>query len=82
MAPPSLGSGDAHDRGPAVLSSTSLARSAIGHSRGRVDYFPREVFFLGFGLPGLSVPAAAARFFCFFVAIEPPHLWNLQEQAS
>jgi hypothetical protein len=34
-------------------------------------YFPREVFFFGFvcGFPGMSLPAAAARFFCFFVAI-------------
>lgn len=31
-------------------------------------YFPREVFFFGLGLPGDSLPAAAARFFCFFVA--------------
>jgi len=29
---------------------------------------PREVFFFGFGLPVGSLPAAAARAFCFFVA--------------
>jgi hypothetical protein len=34
----------------------------------RADYLPREVFFFGFGLPGSSLPAAAARAFCFLVA--------------
>jgi len=33
---------------------------------------PREVFFFGFGLPVGSLPAAAARAFCFFVAKDPP----------
>jgi hypothetical protein len=34
-------------------------------------------------LPGLSVPAAAARFFCFFVAMEPSSgSRNLQQPAS
>jgi len=36
-------------------------------------YFLREVFFFGLGFPDVSLPAAATRFFCFFVAIEPPH---------
>jgi hypothetical protein len=34
-------------------------------------HFPRDVFFFGFGRCGISLPAAAARFFCFFVAIDP-----------
>jgi hypothetical protein len=34
-------------------------------------YLPREVFFFGFGLPVGSLPAAAARAFCFFVAKDP-----------
>jgi hypothetical protein len=36
------------------------------------SYLPREVFFFGFGLPVGSLPAAAARAFCFFVAKDPP----------
>ena len=37
-------------------------------------YLPREVFFFGFGfcLPDGSLPAAAARAFCFFVANDSP----------
>ena len=35
----------------------------------RDDYFPREVFFFAFGFVGASLPAAAARAFCFFVAM-------------
>ena len=38
----------------------------------RRSYFPREVFFFGFGFAGISLPAAAARAFCFFVAMRPP----------
>jgi len=30
---------------------------------------PREVFFFGLGFAGVSLPAAAARAFCFFVAM-------------
>jgi hypothetical protein len=33
---------------------------------------PREVFFFGFGFADDSLPAAAARAFCFFVATNPP----------
>jgi len=33
---------------------------------------PREVFFFGFGFADDSLPAAAARAFCFFVATTPP----------
>jgi hypothetical protein len=33
---------------------------------------PREVFFFGFGFAVESVPDAAARAFCFFVATVPP----------
>jgi hypothetical protein len=36
-------------------------------------YFPRDVFFFfGLGFPGVCEPAAAARFVCFFVAMDPP----------
>src|SRR5689334_22795433 len=38
----------------------------------RRRYFPREVFFLGFGLTGSGFPSATARAFCFFVATRPP----------
>jgi hypothetical protein len=37
-----------------------------------IAYLPHEVFFFGFGFAGWSLPAAAARGFCFFVAIGPP----------
>jgi hypothetical protein len=37
----------------------------------RRAYFPREVFFFGFGFADGSLPAAAARAFCFLVAIRP-----------
>ena len=30
-------------------------------------YLPRDVFFLGFGFTDVSLPAAAARAFCFLV---------------
>jgi hypothetical protein len=47
-------------------------------------YFPREVFFFGFvfGFPGMSLPAAAARFFCFFVATNPPRLSAIRTDAD
>lgn len=38
------------------------------------SYFPREVFFFGFGFPGMSLPATAARLFSFLVATDPPRL--------
>jgi hypothetical protein len=34
----------------------------------RRRYLPREIFFFGFGFVGISLPAAFARAFCFFVA--------------
>jgi hypothetical protein len=40
----------------------------------RNRYFPREVFFVGFGFAAVSFPSAAARFCCFFVATESPRL--------
>jgi hypothetical protein len=46
-------------------------------------YFPREVFFgFVFGFPGMSLPAAAARFFCFFVATDPPPLGATRSDAD
>lgn len=45
-------------------------------------YFPREVFFFGFGFPGMSLPAAAARFFCFFVATDPPRPGAIRSDAD
>jgi hypothetical protein len=42
-------------------------RGLSNRDRKTVGYFPREVFFFGFGLVGTSLPAAAARAFCFFV---------------
>jgi hypothetical protein len=47
-------------------------------------YFPREVFFFGFvfGFPGMSLPEAAARFFCFFVATDPPPLGATRSDAD
>jgi hypothetical protein len=53
----------------------------VEKGRARAAYFPREVFF-GFGFPGTSLPAAAARFFCFFVATNPPRLGAIRSDAD
>jgi len=50
--------------------------------RAGAAYFPREVFFFGFGFPGMSLPPAAARFFCFFVATDPPRLGAIRNDAD
>src|SRR5215211_6232472 len=50
----------------------SIATRRAAGPQPRADYLPREVFFFGFGLPGSSLPAAAARAFCFLVATNPP----------
>jgi hypothetical protein len=62
--------------------SCAGGRGTLRTGRARAGYFPREVFFFGFGFPGLSLPAAAARFFCFFVATDPPRLGAIRSDAD
>ncbi len=49
--------------------SQSVGPVSLPRRRWGPGYFPREVFFFfGFGFAELSLPAAVARAFCFFVA--------------
>ena len=48
--------------------SQSVGTVSLPRRRRGPGYFPREVFFFGFGFAELSLPAAVARAFCFFVA--------------
>jgi hypothetical protein len=65
-----------------TVADLSPSTFPAGSSEPAQPYFPREVFFFCFGFPGLSLPAAAARFFCFFVATDPPHLGAISGEAD
>ena len=67
---------DPRSPGCSRLRERPLARAPTSERSGRRRagrYLPREVFFFGFGFPSVSLPAAAARAFCFFVATRPPY---------